>query len=73
MSDCRFGVSPVNYPDPDPGRIWLSVRDNCGHPYSNIETEGGKSSHESGILRRLPNAKIAFGALIKMFERSNSF
>ena len=20
MSDCRFGVSPVNYPDPDPGR-----------------------------------------------------
>ena len=19
MSDCRFGVSPVNYPDPDPG------------------------------------------------------
>ena len=21
MSDCRFGVSPVNYPDPDPGRI----------------------------------------------------
>ena len=21
MSDCRFGVSPVNYPDPDPVRI----------------------------------------------------
>ena len=21
MSDCRFGVSPVNYPDPDPGRF----------------------------------------------------
>ena len=21
MSDCRFGVSPVNYPDPDPGII----------------------------------------------------
>ena len=20
MSDCRFGVSPVNYPDPDPER-----------------------------------------------------
>ena len=20
MSDCRFGVSPVNYPDPDPKR-----------------------------------------------------
>ena len=24
MSDCRFGVSPVNYPDPDPD-IHLSV------------------------------------------------
>ena len=21
MSDCRFGVSPVNYPDPDP-EVW---------------------------------------------------
>ena len=21
MSDCRFGVSPVNYPDPDPDCI----------------------------------------------------
>ena len=25
MSDCRFGVSPVNYPDPDPDSysMWL--------------------------------------------------
>ena len=41
MSDCRFGVSPVNYPDPDPDpdfpfgfedRIWdriVSVPDHC--------------------------------------------
>ena len=21
MSDCRFGVSPVNYPDPDPDTL----------------------------------------------------
>ena len=21
MSDCRFGVSPVNYPDPDPEQV----------------------------------------------------
>ena len=21
MSDCRFGVSPVNYPDPDPDHL----------------------------------------------------
>ena len=26
MSDCRFGVSPVNYPDPDPdGVVFTSV------------------------------------------------
>ena len=26
MSDCRFGVSPVNYPDPDPvGFSFLSL------------------------------------------------
>ena len=24
MSDCRFGVSPVNYPDPDPDPVGLS-------------------------------------------------
>ena len=22
MSDCRFGVSPVNYPDPDPDCVF---------------------------------------------------
>ena len=25
MSDCRFGVSPVNYPDPDPDVKDVSV------------------------------------------------
>ena len=30
MSDCRFGVSPVNYPDPDPDREIETVsRDMC--------------------------------------------
>ena len=24
MSDCRYGVSPVNYPDPDPGAGMVS-------------------------------------------------
>ena len=24
MSDCRFGVSPVNYPDPDPDNLGIS-------------------------------------------------
>ena len=25
MSDCRFGVSPVNYPDPDPDPVLIMV------------------------------------------------
>ena len=25
MSDCRFGVSPVNYPDPDPDHIDMTI------------------------------------------------
>ena len=25
MSDCRFGVSPVNYPDPDPELLSVYV------------------------------------------------
>ena len=30
MSDCRFGVSPVNYPDPDPDRRLLFKLDFYG-------------------------------------------
>ena len=26
MSDCRFGVSPVNYPDPDPAKTKALIR-----------------------------------------------
>ena len=26
MSDCRFGVSPVNYPDPDPDVVVLTTK-----------------------------------------------
>ena len=25
MSDCRFGVSPVNYPDPDPDAFIMQM------------------------------------------------
>ena len=25
MSDCRFGVSPVNYPDPDPDDLYYGA------------------------------------------------
>ena len=27
MSDCRFGISPVNYPDPDPERVYSKLRE----------------------------------------------
>ena len=33
MSDCRFGVSPVNYPDPDPGRL-MGPAPFCAMPIS---------------------------------------
>ena len=28
MSDCRFGVSPVNYPNPDPRDLVMKI---CKH------------------------------------------
>ena len=57
MSDCRFGVSPVNYPDPDPqmsqlllyfiARVWPSL-----------------SCAEFAMCRVVPKSKIR-GALWK--------
>ena len=35
MSDCRFGVSPVNYPDPDPDAQLLS---DCIYMFLNTES-----------------------------------
>ena len=32
MSDCRFGVSPVNYPDPDPDPIFFNFNTNSRFP-----------------------------------------
>ena len=29
MSDCRFGVSPVNYPDPDPDHQFATYPNTC--------------------------------------------
>ena len=37
MNDCRFGVSPVNYPDPDPEHIRL---------------EDTKKEYETDIIRK---------------------
>ena len=45
MSDCRFGVSPVNYPDPDPdpgtGVVFI---------YSNISKSEKHSALKGEIL-----------------------
>ena len=38
MSDCRFGVSPVNYPDPDP--------DSCASVNNNKKCAIGRSENE---------------------------
>ena len=38
MSDCLFGVSPINYPDPDPDPDVLFVGKNCSRN-SNCQTE----------------------------------
>ena len=60
MSDCRFGVSPVNYPDPDPDpdpnhpRNYISIV----ALIRKILTENGKAtssslSHEVITMQKL--------------------
>ena len=61
MSDCRFGVSPVNYPDPDPDQVFenvsfakylgITVTDDLdwGQPISNVTNKATKTL---GFLRR---------------------
>ena len=44
MSDCRFGVSPVNYPDPDPD------------PIVNIRPSDGRWIDFSNACRNVPPA-----------------
>ena len=46
MSDCRFGVSPVNYPDPDPDFLspHYSLISNCFAYYSLISIKNGHYS-----------------------------
>ena len=54
MSDCRFGVSPVNYPDPDPdlqgnlsGHVYIfhvvmtCYTSTCQHPCKHYHIRGG--------------------------------
>ena len=40
MSDCRFGVSPVNYADPDPDEM-LSETDKINEVHSRIQDATG--------------------------------
>ena len=43
MNDFRFGVSPVNYPDPDPGLRWYA----CPVTY---KFEDDPIKHEGGMV-----------------------
>ena len=62
MSDCRFGVSPVNYPDPDPENVEIPnetlqryivmTNRKCSYP---IHQKSG---------RDLPNALKAMGVCL---------
>ena len=38
MSDCRYGVSPINYPDPDPGFLTFITCKNDVTPSNVKET-----------------------------------
>ena len=46
MSDCRFGVSPVNYPDPDPDP------DVAQMSLANIKTDETNKSEDKNCLFR---------------------
>ena len=66
MSDCRFGVLPVNYPDPDPDDIktkktlkYLSVRGSC-RSYTSGMTESGICV---GSLERSCQSQISYWSL----------
>ena len=39
MSDCCFGVSPVNYPDPDPDQISCVASLGVGNGYIVFEAD----------------------------------
>ena len=49
MSDCRFGVSPVNYPDPDPDRLEV-ITQNFGSSLTWSQTPEDRFSHEEAHL-----------------------
>ena len=51
MSDCRFGVSPVHYPDPDPvGPTW--------EPDSCHEIEFLSAAKSSRIVKNTPGKTL---------------
>ena len=39
MSDCRFGVSPVNYPDPDPDLLVLTMFGVIPFPFHSLKVD----------------------------------
>ena len=54
MSDCRFGVSPVNYPDPDPDSEWSNKSGVatfcCFSQIPTLSTEKSTGAHLTGNM-----------------------
>ena len=46
MSDCRFGISPVNYPDPDFSNEWLLTFEKKAYKTSKQCDENGTGSSD---------------------------
>ena len=60
MNDCRFGVSPVNYPDPDPENLF-QIKSLC--------VQAGAQTYNPGIKVRLKETTTKSSAL---FYRSTA-
>ena len=59
MSDCRYGVSPVNYPDPDPEDLEQEMRKTT--VVSKIEVFGPTNPHlVEDVITRKSSINLAF-------------
>ena len=64
MSDCRFGVSPVNYPDPDPDPDDQSPQKKVPDPRiepATVRIPGGRASDRAsgpGVSKRIKGERL---------------
>ena len=63
MSDCRFGVSPVNYPDPDPD------------PFSRVvqEIRGTILQSCSKVSKLVSQSRLVIPVMMKLLILSQAF